>query len=136
MKKQVCPSLLVILIVTLIAQSHSKCYNYWKGDVLPTFTSNSYCSTSAIIQEIWSHGLFQLKLSVQTALEMLLHWHFISQFMQVITRVGLSQRIAWEFYSLLPALIPTPHVQTVQTPSRTFLLIQECLYLALWPGRD
>ena len=44
--------LIVALIITtfFLSPAQAKCYNYWSGDSLPTFTNGSYCSSSTIKQ--------------------------------------------------------------------------------------
>lgn len=43
---------LIITIILLFYAADAACYNYWKGDTLPTFTNTSYCRKIVMIKRM------------------------------------------------------------------------------------
>lgn len=62
----------ITIITIIVALSFcwfctATCYDYWNGDVIPTYNNSTYCSTIASIQKASLSGQFLMRCS-RTAL--------------------------------------------------------------------
>lgn len=82
-KRQRIHTITILLLLHMVFKVNSTCYDYWKGDVLPAFTSDSYCSTFDFIQEISLLGQSQHKSSAPMLQETQQPLLFMSRYFRV-----------------------------------------------------